>query len=117
LNPLAGQLSVIHASYFFHLFDEEQQVLIARKLATLLSPETGSIILGCQAGSTTKGYQTPIVHGAPIKTFSHSPESWKELWEKVVFKEGEVACDAYVTNKLGEREMPVQILFWKVVRI
>jgi len=117
LNPLAGQLSVIHASYFFHLFDEEQQVLIARKLATLLSPEAGSIILGCQAGWTTKGYQTPTVHGVPITSFCHSPESWKELWEKVVFKEGEVACDAYVTKKLGEREIPVHLLVWKVVRV
>jgi len=75
LNPLARRLSVIHASWFFHLFDEETQILIAKKLATLLSPEPGSIILGSQSGWASKGNHTTIVNGLPITHFCHSPES------------------------------------------
>ena len=42
LTPLTGRLSAIHASSFFHLFPEDKQFEMAKRLASLLSPEAGS---------------------------------------------------------------------------
>ncbi|KAK7694219.1 hypothetical protein QCA50_001399 [Cerrena zonata] len=92
LAPLLGRLSAIHTSAFFHLFDEEQQALVARKVASLLSAEPGSVIFGAHGGRAEKGLRTEIpsnpVRGTPM--FCHSPESWVHLWEKEVFQEGQV---------------------------
>ncbi|KAF9059545.1 hypothetical protein BDP27DRAFT_1341230, partial [Rhodocollybia butyracea] len=52
LDPLRGHLSAIHSSAFFHLFNREEQLLIAKKLASLLSPLPGSIIFGSHVGFT-----------------------------------------------------------------
>ena len=46
LTPLQGHVSAIHASMFFHLFDEEKQRALALRLAGLLSPRPGSMVLG-----------------------------------------------------------------------
>ena len=76
LNELHGKISAIWASAFFHLFEFDVQVLVARKLAGLLSPLPGSIIFGCHTGMIEK--QRWDVAGS--KTDYHSPESLKELW-------------------------------------
>ena len=76
LNELHGKISAIWASAFFHLFEFDVQVLVARKLAGLLSPVPGSIIFGCHTGMIEK--QRWDVAGS--KTDYHSPESLKELW-------------------------------------
>lgn len=88
LTPLNGRLSAIHASAFFHLFDEEKQLQLAKALAGLLSPEPGSIIFGSHRGEHVKGHS---VNGDQRGLrFNHSPESWNEMWEKEVFQEGQV---------------------------
>ncbi|KAI0072366.1 hypothetical protein K474DRAFT_1629115 [Panus rudis PR-1116 ss-1] len=91
LTPLHGRLSAIHASSFFHLFDEEQQLYVAKALASLLSPEPGSIIFGAHGGKSEKGFRIgPNVVAQDKPMFCHSPQSWTELWEKQVFQEGQV---------------------------
>ncbi|KAI0666276.1 hypothetical protein C8Q78DRAFT_1083215 [Trametes maxima] len=92
LNPLRGHVSVIHASLFFHLFDEKKQANFARALAGLLSPLPGSMIFGLQAGARTKGdqYHTSVANGNTLSMFCHSPESWTELWDGQVFEKGMV---------------------------
>ncbi|KZV97531.1 hypothetical protein EXIGLDRAFT_607962 [Exidia glandulosa HHB12029] len=77
LNPLYGKVSAIHASAFFHLFNEAQQEHIARRLALLLSPEPGSIIFGSHGAALTHGKRTGQ------SSFDHSPESWTALWQNV----------------------------------
>jgi len=90
LNPLRGHVSVIHASSFFHLFNEEKQLQLARALAGLLSHEPGSILFGSHVGRPVKGFkQTP--NGRVM--FCHSPESWKELWVGQVFQQGVVEVE------------------------
>ncbi|KZT71790.1 hypothetical protein DAEQUDRAFT_687159 [Daedalea quercina L-15889] len=94
LTPLNGHVSAIHASSFFHLFDEEKQLELARKLAGLLSPVPGSVILGGHAGQPTKGLWTERRTMASGKyMFCHSPESWKELWDGQVFEKGKVRVE------------------------
>ncbi|OBZ78831.1 hypothetical protein A0H81_00364 [Grifola frondosa] len=96
LNPLRGHVSAIHASSFFHLFDEAKQLHLAKALAGLLSPEPGSIILGAHGGRPEKGYRVEALgsNWRGVQMFCHSPESWIELWEEQVFKKGTVKVEA-----------------------
>lgn len=94
LTPLAGSLAAIHASYFFHLFAEEQQAHAARLIAPLLSPAPGSMIFGGHVGRPERGlHGSQNTHGIPM--FCHSPESWRALWAGV-FPEGQVRVDAHL---------------------
>ncbi|KAH9835745.1 uncharacterized protein C8Q71DRAFT_94020 [Rhodofomes roseus] len=99
LTPLHGHISVIHTSSFFHLFNEEQQLELARKLAGLLSPVPGSMIFGLHAGRAEKGLRTeaPEMRNGQFM-FCHNDESWKELWDGVVFKKGTVEVKASLQN-------------------
>ncbi|KAF8824857.1 hypothetical protein HHX47_DHR7000536 [Lentinula edodes] len=83
LDPLRGHLSAIHTSAFFHLFKKDEQLLIAKKLASLLSPVPGSIIFGSHRGAATPQERERNSTGTLF--YRHSPESWKDMWEKEVF--------------------------------
>lgn len=95
LNSLKAHISIIHTSLFFHLFNEDQQLDLAHRVATLLSPEKGSMIFGGHYGRQTKG--TTVAEALPDGTvrpkFRHSPESWKSVWEEVF---GEASVDGRV---------------------
>ncbi|TFY73288.1 hypothetical protein EWM64_g10724 [Hericium alpestre] len=121
LNPLRGHLSAIHASAFFHLFQEDKQLELARALACLLSPEPGSMIFGQHGGLPEKGFRvTPI---ADRKMFCHSPDSWKELWDGVVFEKGTVKVEAEIVpasrEELGGLYPNIKFwwLNWSVTRL
>lgn len=105
LTPLQGHISAMHVSSFFHLFTEDEQLAAARALATLLSPEPGSMIFGMHGSQPTKGDRPqPNVRGKVI--FCHTAESWTELWDGVVFKKGTVDVSAKLLE--GERRVPAQ---------
>jgi hypothetical protein len=127
LTPLQGHISAIHASSFFHFFSEEKQLEAARQLASLLSPEPGSIIFGSHMGEGVKGpQQVPDeVKGLREPMYCHSPETWKrEVWDGPVFEQGTVEVKA----ELREIEMPSlypggpevwksYLLLWSVTRL
>jgi hypothetical protein len=119
LNPLAGHVSVIHATLFFHLFGGEKELQLARGMAGLLSPEPGSVILGTQVGSTTKKVSQSS-DGANF--YLHSPESWKELWTQV-FGQGMVEIETVLkpltldVYKNAANHPDSFVLFWSVTRI
>ncbi|KAI0639002.1 hypothetical protein C8Q77DRAFT_1204572 [Trametes polyzona] len=101
LNPLRGRVSVIHASAFFHLFDEEGQLRLARALAGLLSPVPGSMILGWHVGRPEKGFRYEVMpHRQGIPMFCHNAASWRELWDGVVFAEGMVRVDVVLQETM-----------------
>ncbi|KAL4071856.1 hypothetical protein J3A83DRAFT_4371831 [Scleroderma citrinum] len=116
LNALHGHCSVINASAFFHLFDEEQQLHLARALAGLLSHEPGSIICGIQTGKKEKGITTRVSQGAQYDLFSHSPESWKEMWNGMVFEKGEVQVRAE-RKEFMFAEHKIEHLYWSITRL
>ncbi|KAI9059638.1 hypothetical protein FKP32DRAFT_1596194 [Trametes sanguinea] len=130
LNPLRGYVSAIHASAFFHLFDEDQQFKLAQALAGLLSPEPGSMLLGAHGGRQDKGYRTetgarPRAHGGG-SMFCHSPESWTELWDGQIFKKGTVRVEAFLqeTQRDDLKNVPgvapgakFYLLVWSVTRL
>ncbi|THH05627.1 hypothetical protein EW146_g9853 [Bondarzewia mesenterica] len=92
LNPLLGHVSAIHASSFFHLFQEDGQLHLAKALAGLLSPQPGSMIFGDHGARPVKGLRNSAVKKYPM--FCHSPESWKKLWEEDVFEKGTFKVEA-----------------------
>ncbi|KAK0219998.1 hypothetical protein IW262DRAFT_994318 [Armillaria fumosa] len=102
LADLRGNISAIHTSAFFHLFDEEGQFEIAKIMAALLSSEPGSMIFGVHGGQPEKGIRevgsnSSRRHGM----FCHSPESWRALWDGEIFPKGSVRVDAFL--HAGER--------------
>ncbi|TFY61379.1 hypothetical protein EVG20_g7083 [Dentipellis fragilis] len=125
LNSLRGHASAIHAAAFFHLFSEEKQVELACKFAGLLSPEPGSIMFGDQIGLPEQGWFEDRISGSGWKLFSHSPESWKALWDGMVFPKGTVEVHAVlsevpVREKVrldGFKEKMLPILQWCVTRL
>ncbi|KAI0662437.1 hypothetical protein C8Q70DRAFT_908972 [Cubamyces menziesii] len=120
LNPLHGHVSAIHASAFFHLFDEAKQEHIARALAGLLSAEPGSMILGTHGSAPTKGPKS-FSFGLDAEDthtmFCHSPESWKELWDGQVFKKGSVNVETRLIEVEGLGQHRFFFLEWCVTRL
>jgi len=103
LTPLSGRVSVIHASAFFHLFDESNQFRLAHLLSSLLSPEPGLIIFGGHVGAKVKGMHIREYSGLPEtrrERFAHSPESWMELWEREIFREKKIKAWAVLLDPL-----------------
>lgn len=119
LTPLQGHISAIHASSFFHLFDEERQWLLAQRLATLLSPRPGSVIFGSHSGRPKKGFRTNIRISTGEHMFCHSPESWQDLWDGQVFKKGSVKVNCGL-KKVERSDVPADaelfLLWWSVTR-
>lgn len=95
LNALRGRVRCISAFSFFHLFDREPQLALARKLAVLLGPhpKPGSVIFGSHQGMRVPGNRR-----APGQAtlFGHSPDSWAEMWECEVFPASRDASAAAV---------------------
>ncbi|KAA1468044.1 hypothetical protein DENSPDRAFT_770644 [Dentipellis sp. KUC8613] len=113
LNPLRGHVSAVHASSFFHLFDEAQQLALARALAGLLAPAPGSVIFGRHHGLPQKTTRATFIPGRT--QFCHSPESWKELWDGEVFEKGTVRVEAEIEEMFRDDMkgvMPEQRYFW-----
>lgn len=125
LNQMRGRVSAIHASSFFHLFDEERQLRLARALAGLLLPEPGSMIFGSHGGRMQKGYRAEAMAQQSVigpNMFCHSPESWKDLWETEVFNKGEVAVEAQLVevereDLKSEQGQHFYLLVWAVIRL
>lgn len=104
LSDLRGRASAIFTGALFHLFTYEQQQQLARQLAGLLSPLPGSMLFGVQGGRPVKGPWGP---GVDFKMHSHSPESWREMWEEIF---AEVGCKVEVEGRL-RREVGGETFF------
>ena len=122
LNALHGRVSAIHTSLLFHLFGEEKQLHLARALAGLLSPEPGSVIFGLHIGLAEKGFKS--VMGGLM--FCHSPESWVQMWDGVVFEKGAVTVQAELMywerreledDVLETSPQSVALMVWSVTRL
>lgn len=119
LTPLQGHISAIHASSFFHLFDRETQVELAKRLASLLSPEPGSVIFGGHRGSPDATGTNNLMGFA---MWCHNPESWREIWDGQVFRKGTVRVDAVVedakrTDISADDGSKLYWLDWSVTRL
>ncbi|KAI0770379.1 hypothetical protein C8Q74DRAFT_1218729 [Fomes fomentarius] len=124
LSDLHGQVSAILTGAFFHLFKFDQQEHVARLLAGLLSPLPGSMLLGVHGGREEKGFWCPA-EGTQMNC--HSPESWRELWERVFGEAGvKVDVQARLRKESGGDSLygtypsntdPYHVLEWSVTRL
>ena len=122
LTELRGHISAIYASSFFHLFDEEKQFELGKRLAGLLDPRPGSTIFGSHTAAPVKGkYSDPF-----MAIFRHSPESWTQMWEEQIFEKGQVKVNTVLkelsVNADGKMlpaggETSVYWLSWSVERL
>lgn len=98
LNPLQGHISAIHTASFFHLFGKEEQIQAARALASLLSPEPGSMIFGVHTSQPAEG-QREYTNARGTKIYCFSPEEWTELWDGDVFEKGTVEVKTEIIER------------------
>ncbi|XP_006457973.1 hypothetical protein AGABI2DRAFT_183081 [Agaricus bisporus var. bisporus H97] len=121
LTPLQGHISVIHASSFFHLFDEEKQLALAKQLASLLSSEPGSIIFGSHGGLAAGGIDQSKIYAGDRQMFCHSPETWTDLWDGTVFRRGivkvEVRLVEHSFRSAGPLGTHINLIVWSVTRL
>ncbi|KAB8259456.1 hypothetical protein BDV32DRAFT_138809 [Aspergillus pseudonomiae] len=80
ISQLSGSINIVHASFLFHLFNWDQQVLIAKQALALLCARPDSLIIGQNIG-----HQDPNKFSAvgAILPFHHNASSWKALWDHV----------------------------------
>lgn len=79
---LAEGVEIVHVGAVFHLFEWEQQVVLASKLATLTSRKEDAVIFGYQFSSPNPGVHM-LGPKKEAKVFGHDKGSWTKLWEEV----------------------------------
>ncbi|KAK7909036.1 hypothetical protein PG985_014914 [Apiospora marii] len=95
LAVLDGQISIVHASAFFHLFTWTDQVVAAKRVVRFFRKEAsvgagadgdgdgdgkGAMIFGRQVASTSP---REIVGVRGERRFLHDGASWQRLWDEV----------------------------------
>ena len=82
LKELNGNIDIIHAGSFFHLFDWNQQVQVAKRMVEILRPRAGSLVLGRQVGNMTAG---EFLHRTNEKgtMYRHNEQSLERMWKEV----------------------------------
>lgn len=128
LSRLDGKVNVLHAAAFFHLFDLEQQKMVARRCLRLLRRDgvdvgvaggssvpnetragdggtwnRTALIFGEQVGNVTAGHAARISTGG--SRYRHNEESWKRMWEEIAEEEEwkEVVKEVVVESRLEEK--------------
>ena len=87
IGCLNGNVSVVYASAFFHLFDRPQQLQAAKLVSRLLKPVPNSMVLGRQVGSIVPGSYEHKTNPASAM-YRHDVQSWIALWDEVGTEEG-----------------------------
>lgn len=82
IKELDGQVDMLHAASFFHLFGLDQQKTVARRVVKLLKPQKDSLLVGRQVGNVKAG-ESP--HGTTPRgnMYRHNIESWTKMWKEV----------------------------------
>ncbi|KAH9852583.1 hypothetical protein C2E23DRAFT_826204 [Lenzites betulinus] len=121
LAQLRGALTYVYTGALFHLFDEETQLGLARRVAVLLWRSRGAVVFGRHQGLREAGY---IDDHLGRTRYGHSETSWPRLWQKVFTElEGqEFANRVVVKAKLVEKFRQVvpnelsrtHMLYWSV---
>ncbi|KAK6504506.1 hypothetical protein TWF506_002701 [Arthrobotrys conoides] len=80
-QKIKGDIDIISARSFLHLFSPEQEFKAACQIVEILKDSPGSIIMGRQVGSFTPGVESISLGRREV--FRHDPQTWEELWNKV----------------------------------
>lgn len=98
LAPLLGTFEVIYLGMVLHVFDWETQRTVLEHCVRLLKPEAGVMIVGRAVGDlrgTTGG------DAWAGKSFRHSDETFKKLWEEIEERTGaKFDCKALIEDSV-----------------
>lgn len=79
LTDIGGQIDMVFAGSFFHLWGYEKQVEVSKAVVALLRPQPGSMILGRQVGANE-----PLEKDGPTGTmYQHNVDSFKKMWNEI----------------------------------
>lgn len=82
LDKLKGEIDVIYAGSFLHLFDWDGQVRAVKRMVQLLKPEKDSLVVGRQVGALVAGpHFKDKVAGANM--YCHNVKSFQKMWDVV----------------------------------
>lgn len=76
---LMPRVDVVHIGSFLHLFEYADQVRAVRKIAALLKPGKGSVVIGQQVGSLNSG-EYPHPTNPKRIMFHHDAATFEKLW-------------------------------------
>jgi hypothetical protein len=82
LSVLDGNVDIIYAGSFLHLFGYEDQVAICKRIVKLLRDKKGSLLLGRQVGNLEAGEHVNSMNQSQ-KMFRHNSESFRKMWDEV----------------------------------
>ncbi|KAI9727460.1 MAG: hypothetical protein M1828_006402 [Chrysothrix sp. TS-e1954] len=81
LTQLSGQIDIVWAGSFLHLFEWDDQVKAAKALVSIMRRKKGSLIVGQGMGHLQADtYPTPH---STSKIFKHNEESFDRMWKLV----------------------------------
>ncbi|RAL14113.1 class I SAM-dependent methyltransferase [Aspergillus homomorphus CBS 101889] len=116
LTRLAGQIDIVNAASFFHLFDWTQQVALAKQIIKLLRPRPGSLLVGRHVGDFEAGERADSELGNTY--YRHDLDSWRRMWGEVMRETGtqwevEVAAEQWeeVKRNRHNRESSFKMVF------
>lgn len=81
ITTLSDKVNIVNAASFFHLFDWNQQVIVAKRIVRLLRAQPGSLLIGRQVGRIDP--LDPMDEAVAGSHYQHDPSTWKRLWEQV----------------------------------
>lgn len=79
LMEIKGQVDIIYAGSFFHLWGLEKQKEACKKVVSLLRPQPGSMIVGRQIGAVEAAEQA----SATGTMYKHNAGSFKKMWKDI----------------------------------
>lgn len=83
LKEFDGRVDIIHANSVFHLFTWDDQVRAAKRVARLMRPQKGSLVIGSHVAHQDAG-EVPSRPGRRSATmYRHNADSWGQLWQSV----------------------------------
>lgn len=101
VKNLAQGVDIINAASFFHLFDWDHQIIIAKRVVSLLRARPGSLLIGRQVGRVNP--PDPDDKEDKPQHYRHDAATWKRLWEQVSRETGTMwDVDAWIEDWEGE---------------
>jgi hypothetical protein len=82
LHSLYGEIDIVYAGSFLHLFGYAEQVYICKEIVKLLREKKGSMLLGRQVGDLNAGEKVHRTNKSQTM-FRHNGESFRKMWEEV----------------------------------
>lgn len=80
MKQLTNKVDIVHTSAFFHLFNLEDQLQIAKRVINLVRPRPGSLVIGRQVGNINP---SSIARRSGSGTrYRHDDASWIKMWEQ-----------------------------------